>query len=63
MLGSLARVVGPTIAGLIYTAHHTSPYLTAGSITVMVTLWTIGLWRAYGARTEQRGFAVVESIG
>ena len=59
MLGSLARVIGPTIAGLIYTLHHTSPYLTAGSITALVTLWTVGLWRTYGAPDrEQRGIAV-----
>ncbi len=63
MLGSLARVIGPTVAGLIYTMHHTSPYLTAGSITAMVMLWTIVLWREYGAKGEQRGFEVVEPTG
>jgi DHA1 family tetracycline resistance protein-like MFS transporter len=43
MLGSLARVLGPIIATAVYTAHHTSPYLLAGAITLVVTVWTIAL--------------------
>jgi hypothetical protein len=30
--------------------HHTSPYLTAGSITFAVMLWTVVLWKEYGTR-------------
>jgi DHA1 family tetracycline resistance protein-like MFS transporter len=61
MLGSLARVIGPVVAGLIYEAHHTLPYLTAGSITALVGVWTIGMWRVYGE--ENVGTAAVESVG
>ena len=63
MLGSLARVIGPTVAGLIYTMHHTSPYLTAGSITAAVTVWTVGLWRGYGAHEATSAPSVAESAG
>ena len=63
MLGSLARVIGPTIAGLAYTSHHTAPYLTAGSITAAVTLWTVGLWSVYGTHDPEAAIAapIVES--
>ena len=56
MLGSLSRVIGPAVAGLLYTRHHTAPYLLAGAITLAVAIWTIALRRA--VHTEPRGFAV-----
>ena len=63
MLGSLARVIGPTIAGLIYTLHHTSPYFTAGTITALVMVWTVGLWRAYGSEQTESAPVIPESAG
>jgi predicted MFS family arabinose efflux permease len=56
MLGSLSRVIGPAVAGLLYTKHHTAPYLLAGAITLGVAIWTIALRRA--VHSEPRGFAV-----
>jgi MFS transporter, DHA1 family, tetracycline resistance protein len=56
MLGSLSRVIGPAVAGLVYAKHHVAPYLMASAITAAVTLWTIGL-RAR-VRAEPRGFEV-----
>jgi len=43
MLGSLARVIGPIIATLAYTKHHTAPYLVAGAMTFAIAGWTIFL--------------------
>jgi MFS family permease len=55
MLGSLARVIGPIIAAGVYTKHHTSPYIVAGSITFVATIWTMML---RGAVARQRVPAV-----
>ena len=45
MLGSLSRVIGPAVAGLVYTRHHVAPYLMASVITAIVALWTVTLRR------------------
>jgi DHA1 family tetracycline resistance protein-like MFS transporter len=54
MLGSLARAIGPAIACSIYAVHRTSPYFTAGTMTFAVMLWTIFMWREYGAANPQK---------
>ena len=43
MLGSLSRVIGPAVAGLVYAKHHVAPYLMASAITAAVTVWTLAL--------------------
>src|SRR4051812_45639223 len=58
MLGSLARVVGPIIATIVYTHHHAAPYLMAGGITLAIMVWTIWLRTFVSGRDDQRGFAV-----
>jgi predicted MFS family arabinose efflux permease len=41
-LGSLARVAGPMIAGLVYTKErHTGAFITAGCIALAMSLWTL----------------------
>ncbi|MEO6436566.1 MAG: MFS transporter [Tepidisphaeraceae bacterium] len=45
MLGSLARVIGPLIAGAVYTKYHVGPYLVAGGITLGAAIWTVLLRR------------------
>jgi DHA1 family tetracycline resistance protein-like MFS transporter len=42
-LSSLARVVGPVIAGLVYERHPTGPFLTGGALALAVAAWTMGL--------------------
>src|SRR5438270_10685036 len=43
-LSSLARVIGPMVAGLMYqTLHHTGQYVTAAGIVLMAAVWTIAL--------------------
>jgi DHA1 family tetracycline resistance protein-like MFS transporter len=48
MLGSLARVIGPIVATAVYTKHHVAPYLVAGSITLIATVWTVMLRLSLG---------------
>jgi DHA1 family tetracycline resistance protein-like MFS transporter len=57
MLMSLSRVIGPAIAAAVYTAHHTAPFIVAGSITLAVALWTV--WVRQRETSAARGFAVV----
>jgi len=52
-LGSLARVVGPVGAGLLYDRHHSAPFMVAGIITLGAAVWTIGLRMSLGARARQ----------
>jgi MFS family permease len=40
---SLARIVGPIIAGVVYERHMTGPYVTAGAMVIVATLWTVGV--------------------
>ena len=40
-LSSVARVVGPVVAGLVYDRHHTAPFLVAGAIVLAVAAWTV----------------------
>ena len=48
-LGSLARVAGPIVAGLVYSLwRNTGPFATAGAIAVLVCLWTATLKRSAG---------------
>jgi len=42
-VGSLARVVGPAIGGLVYGWHYTYPYVLSGSITLIVSVLAIRL--------------------
>jgi DHA1 family tetracycline resistance protein-like MFS transporter len=39
-LMSLARVIGPMIAGLLYARHAAAPFALAGAILVAVGIWT-----------------------
>lgn len=43
-IGSLARVVGPPIAGFAFERHHAAPFAIAGTITFAVAVWTWVLW-------------------
>ncbi len=55
-LGSLARVIGPVIAGLAYPLlRNTGQFLTAGAIAVGMALWTAALHKRAG---EAPGFVV-----
>jgi DHA1 family tetracycline resistance protein-like MFS transporter len=56
MLGSLSRVIGPVVAGLVYTKHHVAPYVLASAITFAVAIWTIALRRT--VRPEPLGIAM-----
>ena len=56
MLGSLSRVIGPAVAGLVYAKHHVAPYLMASAITAGVTVWTLALRSR--VRDEPRGLEV-----
>src|SRR5687768_333926 len=56
MLGSLSRVIGPAVAGLVYAKHHVAPYVMASAITAGVTVWTVALWSR--VREEPRGLEV-----
>jgi DHA1 family tetracycline resistance protein-like MFS transporter len=58
MLGSLARVIGPIVATLAYTHHHSAPYLMAGGITFAIAVWTIWLRSTVAGAETQRGFEV-----
>jgi MFS family permease len=60
MLMSLARVLGPAIATVYYTGHHTSPYWIAGAISLAVALWTTAL-RGGGAGARRAELSVVSS--
>lgn len=42
-LGSLARVVGPIIAGLAYEVRHTGAFAVACGIALLIALWTLFL--------------------
>ncbi|WP_428940810.1 MFS transporter [Fontivita pretiosa] len=46
--GTIARVIGPIIAGAIYTRHVTAPLFTAAAIVALAAGWTIAL----GARSR-----------
>ena len=59
MLGSLSRVIGPAVAGLVYTKHPVAPYAMASVMTAAVALWTVGLRRT--VRAEPKGFAIEAS--
>jgi MFS family permease len=43
MLGSLARALGPLVAGAMYTKMHAGPFLLAAVITLVITAWTVVL--------------------
>jgi DHA1 family tetracycline resistance protein-like MFS transporter len=58
-LGSLARVLGPLSAGLLYgPIHKTAPFLASGVVTAGVAAWIVGLRYSLPAQ-EQRGFSPV----
>ena len=40
-LSSVARVIGPIIAGLAYERHRTGPFIVAGSIALAIVAWTM----------------------
>jgi len=42
-VGSLARVVGPAIGGLVYGWHYTYPYVLSGTITLVVSVLALRL--------------------
>jgi MFS family permease len=49
-LGSLARVAGPIVAGLVYPfVHNTGQFLTAGAIAFAMAVWTAALRKQSGA--------------
>lgn len=42
-LGSLARVIGPIVAGLVYARHYTGPFAVSGVILLLAAIWTMSL--------------------
>jgi MFS family permease len=52
-LGSLARVIGPVIAGFMYRKHVTGAFVTAAGIVIVASAWTI-LVRASAAATREQ---------
>jgi DHA1 family tetracycline resistance protein-like MFS transporter len=42
-LGSVARVIGPAIAGFAYARHPTGPFVTAGVLVLVAAAWTAAL--------------------
>jgi DHA1 family tetracycline resistance protein-like MFS transporter len=52
-LGSLARVLGPIIAGLTYPyVRNAGPFLTAGVLSAGGAIWTVVLWKRTGNGKE-----------
>jgi DHA1 family tetracycline resistance protein-like MFS transporter len=41
--GTIARVIGPAIAGAIYTLHATGPFVAATAIVTIAAMWTLAL--------------------
>jgi len=63
-LSSLARVFGPLIAGLAYTAHasHAGQFVVAGVMVLLVAAWTVMVKAKAPAIEQPTGaFAVVQS--
>jgi MFS transporter, DHA1 family, tetracycline resistance protein len=59
-MGSLARVLGPILAGLTYPLwRNTGQFVVAGAIALLMGLWTAMLWRRAGAPPQPAGFEVV----
>ena len=57
-LGSLARVAGPILAGLVYPfVNNTGQFLTAAAIAFAMAVWTAALRKQAGA-IQPRGFDV-----
>jgi MFS transporter, DHA1 family, tetracycline resistance protein len=56
-LSSLARVIGPIVAGLAYARHVTAPFIIAAAVVLAAAVWTWALRSV--APAEQRGFEVV----
>ncbi len=57
-LGSLARAIGPAVAGAAYLwVRPTAPFVIAGTVMVIVAVWLSAVRRSTVA--EQRGFEVV----
>jgi DHA1 family tetracycline resistance protein-like MFS transporter len=63
-LGSLARVVGPIVAGIAYNVRHTGAFAVAGGIAVAMALWTFLLRqpvpRPAASLDEAMGHAAME---
>jgi MFS family permease len=55
-LGSLARVFGPILAGVLFERGAALPFVAAGIIATLVTVWMALLRGRYG---ERRGFEVL----
>lgn len=51
-LGSLSRVVGPIVAGVLYERGTALPFIAAGLIAAAVTVWMALLRARYGERRE-----------
>jgi len=49
-VGTMARVVGPIIAGPVYKVHHIGPFVVSGALVFLAGAWTGGL-----AVAEKRG--------
>ncbi len=45
-LGSLARVVGPIVAGIVYERHVIGPFVTGACIITVAAAWLLLLWLA-----------------
>ncbi len=61
-LSSLARVIGPIIAGLAYPLlRHTGPYITAGALVALVALWTLSLRAKHPTPPEPAAVAKSDS--
>ena len=52
-LSSLARVIGPIIAGLVYAKHPTGPFAVAGVVVLGAAVWTVALRATSAARAPE----------
>jgi len=48
--GTIARVVGPALAGWVYTLHHTQPFVVAAVIVTAAAVWTMVLGMTASAK-------------
>jgi DHA1 family tetracycline resistance protein-like MFS transporter len=62
-LSSLARVIGPILAGLTYPLwKNTGPFVTSGAIVLVAGAWTVAL-RGQARGRESAGMEAGEAVG
>lgn len=51
-IGTLARVIGPFVAGMVYKRTHIGPFLVAAAVVFVAGVWTYGLGRSRMTKPE-----------